>query len=156
MSMALCSSGMKVPIAQARPWLSGLPFSDKTKYFEPSTKEFMINYRVENLRSTYCGIKEWRSNHSRRDGNLWLRKIRTYSGSRGQQSGVVGAHRVRDFQFLPRFYRCQEIFTERRANGDLSNRRFVCGFFQWMKCCQFALQKNYGRVQIRLVAGDSR
>lgn len=25
------------------------PFTDKTKYFEPSTKEFMINYRVENL-----------------------------------------------------------------------------------------------------------
>jgi predicted enzyme related to lactoylglutathione lyase len=25
------------------------PFSDKTNYFEPSTKEFMINYRVENL-----------------------------------------------------------------------------------------------------------
>lgn len=25
------------------------PFSGKTKYFEPSTKEFMINYRVENL-----------------------------------------------------------------------------------------------------------
>lgn len=25
------------------------PFSDKTKYFEPSTKDFMINYRVENL-----------------------------------------------------------------------------------------------------------
>jgi len=25
------------------------PFSDKTKYFEPSTKEFMINYRVDNL-----------------------------------------------------------------------------------------------------------
>jgi predicted enzyme related to lactoylglutathione lyase len=25
------------------------PFSEKTKYFEPSTKEFMINYRVENL-----------------------------------------------------------------------------------------------------------
>ncbi|MBI5214922.1 MAG: VOC family protein [Ignavibacteriae bacterium] len=24
-------------------------FSDKTKYFEPSTKDFMINYRVENL-----------------------------------------------------------------------------------------------------------
>jgi predicted enzyme related to lactoylglutathione lyase len=24
-------------------------FSEKTKYFEPSTKEFMINYRVENL-----------------------------------------------------------------------------------------------------------
>jgi len=25
------------------------PFNEKTKYFAPSTKEFMINYRVENL-----------------------------------------------------------------------------------------------------------
>ena len=25
------------------------PFSEKTKYFEPSTKDFMINYRVDNL-----------------------------------------------------------------------------------------------------------
>src|SRR5437762_5091091 len=25
------------------------PFADNTKYFEPSTKDFMINYRVENL-----------------------------------------------------------------------------------------------------------
>ncbi|TAE47752.1 MAG: VOC family protein [Bacteroidetes bacterium] len=25
------------------------PFSETTKYFAPSTKEFMINYRVENL-----------------------------------------------------------------------------------------------------------
>ena len=25
------------------------PFSEKTKYFEPSTKEYMINYRVDNL-----------------------------------------------------------------------------------------------------------
>ena len=25
------------------------PFADTTKYFEPSTKDFMINYRVENL-----------------------------------------------------------------------------------------------------------
>ncbi len=25
------------------------PFNEKTKYFEPSPKEFMINYRVENL-----------------------------------------------------------------------------------------------------------
>jgi len=25
------------------------PFTDKTKYFEPSTKDFMINYRVDNL-----------------------------------------------------------------------------------------------------------
>ena len=25
------------------------PFKDSTKYFEPSAKEFMINYRVENI-----------------------------------------------------------------------------------------------------------
>ena len=25
------------------------PFKEKTKYFDPSTKDFMINYRVENL-----------------------------------------------------------------------------------------------------------
>jgi predicted enzyme related to lactoylglutathione lyase len=25
------------------------PFAESTKYFEPSTKDFMINYRVENL-----------------------------------------------------------------------------------------------------------
>jgi len=25
------------------------PFTEKTKYFEPSTKDFMINYRVENI-----------------------------------------------------------------------------------------------------------
>jgi predicted enzyme related to lactoylglutathione lyase len=25
------------------------PFSERTRYFEPSTKDFMINYRVENL-----------------------------------------------------------------------------------------------------------
>ena len=25
------------------------PFSETTKYFEPSTKDFMINYRVDNL-----------------------------------------------------------------------------------------------------------
>jgi predicted enzyme related to lactoylglutathione lyase len=27
------------------------PFADSTKYFEPSTKDFMINYQVENLES---------------------------------------------------------------------------------------------------------
>ncbi|MBK6963681.1 MAG: VOC family protein [Bacteroidales bacterium] len=25
------------------------PFNEKTRYFEPSTKDFMINYRVENI-----------------------------------------------------------------------------------------------------------
>ena len=34
------------------------PFSDKTKYFNPSTKDFMINYRVENLDELIKNLKE--------------------------------------------------------------------------------------------------
>jgi len=34
------------------------PFSEKTKYFEPSTKEFMINYRVENLEALVEVLKK--------------------------------------------------------------------------------------------------
>ena len=33
------------------------PFKETTKYFEPSTKEFMINYRVENLTSLVDSLK---------------------------------------------------------------------------------------------------
>jgi len=33
------------------------PFGDDTKYFEPSTKEFMINYRVENLEALVEELK---------------------------------------------------------------------------------------------------
>ena len=33
------------------------PFSEKTKYFEPSTKDFMINYRVENLENLIEQLK---------------------------------------------------------------------------------------------------
>ena len=32
-------------------------FSEKTKYFEPSTKDFMINYRVENLEALVEQLK---------------------------------------------------------------------------------------------------
>ncbi|MBL0063967.1 MAG: VOC family protein [Bacteroidetes bacterium] len=34
------------------------PFSEKTKYFEPSTKEFMINYRVANLEALVDSLKK--------------------------------------------------------------------------------------------------
>ena len=34
------------------------PFDEKTKYFEPSTKEFMINYRVENLEALVDELKK--------------------------------------------------------------------------------------------------
>lgn len=33
-------------------------FSEKTKYFEPSTKGFMINYRVENLKTLVAELKK--------------------------------------------------------------------------------------------------
>src|SRR3954470_8212579 len=34
------------------------PFAEKTKYFEPSTKDFMINYRVENLEAFVAQLKK--------------------------------------------------------------------------------------------------
>lgn len=34
------------------------PFGEKTKYFEPSTKEFMINYRVDNLTALIVELKK--------------------------------------------------------------------------------------------------
>ena len=34
------------------------PFGEKTKYFEPSTKDFMINYRVENLEALVEELKK--------------------------------------------------------------------------------------------------
>jgi predicted enzyme related to lactoylglutathione lyase len=33
------------------------PFAETTKYFEPSTKDFMINYRVENLEALVEQLK---------------------------------------------------------------------------------------------------
>jgi predicted enzyme related to lactoylglutathione lyase len=33
------------------------PFSEKTKYFDPSTKDFMINYRVGNLKTLVEQLK---------------------------------------------------------------------------------------------------
>ena len=34
------------------------PFNEKTRYFEPSTKDFMINYRVENLTGLVADLKK--------------------------------------------------------------------------------------------------
>ncbi|MEP7165868.1 MAG: VOC family protein [Ferruginibacter sp.] len=33
------------------------PFTEKTKYFDPSTKDFMINYRVENIENLIGQLK---------------------------------------------------------------------------------------------------
>ena len=34
------------------------PFNEKTKYFEPSTKDFMINYRVDNMEALVAELKK--------------------------------------------------------------------------------------------------
>ncbi len=39
-------------------FLQWSPFSEKTKYFEPSNKDFMINYRVENLNALLDRFKK--------------------------------------------------------------------------------------------------
>lgn len=45
------------------------PFGEKTKYFEPSAKDFLINYRVENL--------EWLVAELRKEGITITDKIET-------------------------------------------------------------------------------
>ncbi|MDG4946442.1 VOC family protein [Weeksellaceae bacterium KMM 9713] len=39
-------------------YLQWSPFQSDTKYFEPSKKEFMINYRVQNLDALLVKLKE--------------------------------------------------------------------------------------------------
>lgn len=46
------------------------PFSEKTTYFEPSQREFMINYRVENL--------EWLVGELRKEGVTICDEIETF------------------------------------------------------------------------------
>ncbi len=42
---------------EQKAYLQWSPFSAKTKYFEPSQKEFMINYRVENMEALVEELK---------------------------------------------------------------------------------------------------
>ena len=46
------------------------PFKETTEYFNPSTKEFMINYRVENL--------EWLIEELKKEGVTIVDNIETY------------------------------------------------------------------------------
>lgn len=41
------------------------PFNEKTKYFEPSTKDFMINFRVANLEALVEQLQKRRRHHYR-------------------------------------------------------------------------------------------
>lgn len=45
-------------VPEQKEYLQWSPFKDDTKYFEPSTKEFMINYRVENLEELVKELKK--------------------------------------------------------------------------------------------------
>jgi predicted enzyme related to lactoylglutathione lyase len=47
------------------------PFKETTKYFEPSTRDFMINYRVENIQSLIDGLRQ--------NGVTILDSIETYN-----------------------------------------------------------------------------
>ena len=51
-------------------FLQWSPFADKTKYFEPSQKDFMINYRVNDLEALVTKLKA--------DGVTVTDKIETY------------------------------------------------------------------------------
>lgn len=44
--------------SQERVYLQWSPFSNSTNYFEPSKKEFMINYRVVNIEALVDQLKE--------------------------------------------------------------------------------------------------
>ena len=46
------------------------PFEENTKYFDPSTREFMINYRVENIEALVIELKK--------EGVTVLDEIETY------------------------------------------------------------------------------
>lgn len=46
------------------------PFEETTKYFEPSTKEFMINFTVDNLEALVAELKK--------DGVTLIDEIETY------------------------------------------------------------------------------
>ncbi|MFB6454727.1 VOC family protein [Chitinophaga sp. Hz27] len=48
------------------------PFPEKTEYFAPATKDFMINYRVENIEALVAALKE--------EGVTILDKIEAYEG----------------------------------------------------------------------------
>jgi predicted enzyme related to lactoylglutathione lyase len=51
-------NGIKERTIQKKGFTQWSPFSQSTKYFEPSAKEFMINYRVENLESLVETLKK--------------------------------------------------------------------------------------------------
>ena len=58
------------PDTNSKVYTQWSPFAEETKYFEPSAKDFMINYRVENIEEL---VKELRT-----DGVTILDEIVTY------------------------------------------------------------------------------
>jgi predicted enzyme related to lactoylglutathione lyase len=54
----LCSNGDKALTPTRKGFTQWSPFSETTEYFAPSTKDFMINYRVENLEALVEQLKK--------------------------------------------------------------------------------------------------
>lgn len=48
----------ETPESKTKATTQWTPFKEQTKYFEPSTKDFMINYRVENLEALVEELKK--------------------------------------------------------------------------------------------------
>ncbi len=61
---------LEMPDDTEHPYTLWTPFSATTKYFEPSTKDFMINYRVENMEALVAELKK--------EGVTILDEIATY------------------------------------------------------------------------------
>jgi predicted enzyme related to lactoylglutathione lyase len=66
------------------------PFGEKTKYFEPSTRDFMINYRVENLDAL---VKEFK-----RDSVIVTDTIESYSYGKFVHIMDVEGHKIELWQ----------------------------------------------------------
>ncbi len=66
-------------------------FSDNTKYFEPSKKQFMFNYRVEDLRELLDALRKEGVTVVGEVEEYRIWKVRMDHGSRRKQDRVVGA-----------------------------------------------------------------
>ena len=65
-------------------------FKYDTDYFSPSTKEFMVNFRVENIEKTVAHLRKI-GTEIIDEVTTYPREICTHIGSRGQCNRIVGS-----------------------------------------------------------------
>ena len=71
-------------------YLRWSPFDEKTDYFDPSEKDFMINYRVQNIEALVDNLESNGGDSPGRNHKLRLREICPYHGPRRKQDRAVG------------------------------------------------------------------